>query len=119
MSYRRAKFIGGTHDGEIHEVPTFAPNWSLGKRISMEEHEALKIDEHVSWRYPEEVYIKVKYTDGTIEYRYSHTVNFKPEEDHRHQGYYQSQHGGITGTDVEEITDTCDPDHFTNDGSYQ
>ena len=68
--------VGGTNDGQQVRVYSFQPSVYRMKRISVEEHAALAIDERMSWKPPEEVYEKNK--DG--DFVYSHTVHYKPED---------------------------------------
>lgn len=75
---RLATLVGGSRNGEKHSVRPWQRILYLGKRLSLEEDLALKIDDAISWKAPDEVY--EKWSDGS--FRYSHTVDYKlPTED--------------------------------------
>jgi hypothetical protein len=66
------KLIGGPYNGLEISVPAFHTIYYIKAPLSIEEAEALKIDEHISRKWPEAVYKKVSKT----EFKYSHTVNY-------------------------------------------
>ena len=68
---------GGTNDGERVYSHNFAPVHYAPKRLSIEEAKALNIDGVISWKCPDEVYVK----DDSGEFHYSHTVEYKPVDE--------------------------------------
>lgn len=72
---RKVKLVGGTRDGEFYFVNNFQRSVNIPRRVDLEEINSLAIDDVVSWKYPEEFYMRT--TDGN--FVYSHTINYKPE----------------------------------------
>jgi len=75
----RRKLIGGTHDGETHEMGGWLREFMISKRVTTEEDDALLIDDRMAWRRPDEVYARK--TDGAM--HYVRTVYYDPEQFNR------------------------------------
>lgn len=65
---------GGSRCGIQVEVQSWQKLFYINKAITYAEHKNLKIDEHMSWRVPEEVYNK----DIRGNWVYDRTINYKP-----------------------------------------
>ena len=70
----KRKLIGGTHDGETHEMGGWLRGYMVSKRVTMEEDKALWIDGVIAYRRPDEVYALK--TDGAM--HYVRTVHYDP-----------------------------------------
>lgn len=77
---RKARLKGGSHDGEAVWVRVNngrrQPVLYLQKRISIADEKALRIDDRIAWKPPEEMY---ELLDGG--YVYKRTVYYKPIND--------------------------------------
>ena len=71
------KLTGGPHNGKAVWVTSFQPYFYLQTPLAAEQINALKTDDpHINWKWPEAVYEKASKT----EFRYKHTVHYKPRE---------------------------------------
>jgi hypothetical protein len=73
MNHREITLRGGTHDGEVISFDGRRLIY-MKKRISMEEGESLKINEKMSYAWPEEVYYQT--ADDKAVFTYDRTVNY-------------------------------------------
>lgn len=79
--FRPVLFSGGSYDGKYIDV-RFVLNryvlvWFLPHPISLEDAKKLRIDEHVMYKFPEEVY---RYDPKNHLYRFERIVHYNPQE---------------------------------------
>lgn len=73
---KKVTLVGGTNDSRVVEIHGWQRVVSVGKRMTMAEVEALRIDDVQSWQSPQEVY--ERFTDGNFYYIYTH--HHKPDD---------------------------------------
>lgn len=73
-----APIVGGPHDGQTLDFSVhgrYPTVWHIPVPTDPAE---LRIDDHISWRWPDAVYNLWRDTLGGAFYRYVRTVNYKP-----------------------------------------
>lgn len=84
MKQIKIKLTGGMYDGQEYPVFKWQSVIHIPRRLTLEQMDALKIDDTRSWNFPDEVYEREIFmeADGTrrIEYVYVKTVHYKPED---------------------------------------
>lgn len=73
---KQNKLIGGTNDGALVTVPGWQKIYCIRKKISWDELQRLRIDDVMSWKEPEEFYER---ESAKEDFKYSKTVNYKPD----------------------------------------
>lgn len=67
--------MGGSHDGGVVEVPSWQKSIHLPARLNIQESAALRINNCVAWKWPEEVYE----LDG-MGFFYRRTIHYNPAQ---------------------------------------